>query len=204
MSALFEFLHKINLPNPKLKASGKLSNEFLGLGVIDFYHAIDYVHSLSYGRTSERANYYLVFREKRGACSTKHALISELANELAMPVHLCLGLFVMDAINTPKIMKILKKNQLKGVPEAHCFLQYQNQAFDITFPDINTFEVKQEFIQATTIAPADIGDFKVKWHRHAIEEWLSTQKINYTLDEIWSIRENCIAALQSKNCYPDK
>jgi hypothetical protein len=42
-----------------------------------------------------------VHTEGRGTCSTKHALLAELATEQRLPVALVLGIYLMNERNTP-------------------------------------------------------------------------------------------------------
>ena len=41
-----------------------------------------------------------------------------------------------------------------------------------------------------------IGDWKKQYHQSVLEEWLKRDQLDYTLEELWRIRENCIAALE--------
>lgn len=56
-----------------------ISDNFIALGIDNLYHAINYTLEFPYGRASDRANFNLVLKEHRGACSTEHALIFQLA-----------------------------------------------------------------------------------------------------------------------------
>lgn len=197
MNYLFSYLQSFGLPDKKISIQGEISRQFIEYDIKHFYQAIYFLHQLPYGRTSDRANYHLVLPEQRGACSTKHALLAALAEELNLPIQLGLGIFLMNVNNTPKIRNILKKHQLVEIPEAHCFLQYQNHKFDITFPEMREYSVKVQFIKEMFIKPSDIGDFKINWHKQAIQEWLMSENLPNSLEEIWSIRELCIKILSS-------
>ncbi len=96
MNEKLHYFKRINLPNIKLEGSTHTRTMFLALGITDFYQAIDYVHQLPYGRNSDRINYLQVLSEKHGACSTKHALIAELARSLNIDLRLKLGLILLD------------------------------------------------------------------------------------------------------------
>ena len=67
--------------NFSIHNNGKVSKNFLNLGVKSFHSAIDWVKSMPYGRNNDRSNYFSIFSEHRGTCSTKHALLSALALE---------------------------------------------------------------------------------------------------------------------------
>jgi hypothetical protein len=58
------------------------------------------VRSLPYGRNSDHSDWRLVLGEGRGTCSTKHALLADLARENRRHVALMLGIYEMDEDNT--------------------------------------------------------------------------------------------------------
>ncbi|MEM8585667.1 MAG: hypothetical protein AAGF87_15415, partial [Bacteroidota bacterium] len=63
---------------------------------------VAYVHHLPYGRTSDPTDLGLVLRERKGTCSTKHALLKKAADENGLEaVELILGMYRMTESNTP-------------------------------------------------------------------------------------------------------
>ena len=62
--------------------SGVVSKQFLSLGIGTFHEACGHVHQLPYGYNSDRDDLMILFKEKMGSCTTKHAVISTLAGEL--------------------------------------------------------------------------------------------------------------------------
>jgi hypothetical protein len=59
---------------------------------------------------------------------------------------------------------------------------------------INDFE--NALIEEIEINSDQITTFKVNYHKKDLKSWLDNQKfINLTLDELWQIREQCIADL---------
>ncbi len=201
MIFLPSFLSYIQLPNPLIPNQAILCKEFLNYGIRSMYEAIDYVHQLPYGRTSNRADYLAVLSEQKGACSGKHALIVALAGELQLSLHLCLGVFMLSAINTPKVSSVLQKHKLTELPEAHCYLKFKDHRFDITFPENNSFAVTNLMQQEIVIHPKDIGSFKIQWHQQIIQQWIIKNKLEFTLQEIWDIRETCISAQQQMSLW---
>ena len=67
--------------------------------------------------------------EGRGTCSTKHALLADLARENRRHVALVLGIYEMDEDNTQEIGTVLDRNGLPCVPEAHCYLVHEARAW---------------------------------------------------------------------------
>lgn len=165
------------------------------MNINTLHQAIMYVHQLPYGRTSDRTNYISVLKGGLGACSSKHALIAALASELGIPIQLKLGIFMMNAVVLPAVAGVLNQHCLNELPEAHCYLQYDQNCFDITFPSNCSGELSYEIIEEMVIQPNDIGEFKIRWHQQFIKRWLIKQKNGYNLEDIWSIREACIFAL---------
>ena len=79
------------------------------------------MHSLPYGRNSDRSDWRLILKEGRGTCSTKHALLADLARENLRHVVPVLGVYDVDEGNTPGIGTVLERHGIPCVPEAHCY-----------------------------------------------------------------------------------
>lgn len=91
------------LPSVALHAERPLGLRFAALGLSDYRESARHVRNLPYGRNSDRSEWRLVLQEGRGTCSTKHALLAELARENSLPVALVLGVYEMDGANTPGV-----------------------------------------------------------------------------------------------------
>ncbi len=58
--------------------------------------------------------------------------------------------------------------------------------------------VKIDITHEKEIAASQSGDQKVTYHKSYLKKWLEQQpNLNLTLEEIWHIRELCIASLSS-------
>ena len=79
------------LPNAPLSGGGTVTALFSEAGIEDFHGAARHLLGLPYGRTWDRSKPALVLTEGRGTCSSKHALLAELAHELGLDVRLTLG-----------------------------------------------------------------------------------------------------------------
>lgn len=188
------YLEQINPPNPAIQPIGAVGQAFLKQGITSLWEAIDFVHQLPYGRTTDRANYCQVLSEQRGACSSKHALIAALAEEQGVPLQLTMGVFLLTAKNRPEISPILEAYSLDSIPEAHCYLTYKNHKLDITFPESSEFSFQAHLEQETQITPQQIGSFKVEQHQAFIKEWVKN-KPELSFDLVWAAREQWIHAL---------
>lgn len=152
------------LPDFALDAGQPLGREFAALGFGCYRDAARHVRSLPYGRNSDRSDWRLVLREGRGTCSTKHALLAELARENGWRVALVLGVYEMDGGNTPGVGAVLERHGLPCVPEAHCYLAYEGARVDLTREEEGAEQI-DDFLHEEEIEPRQIGDYKVRAHR---------------------------------------
>jgi hypothetical protein len=180
-----------------LKPCGAITAAFVAAGVRDFRAAAAYVNQLPYGRTANRNDLLGVLREGRGTCSTKHAILSRLAQEQSIKIALVIGIYRMNARNTPGVGLVLEKYGLDSLPEAHCFLRYAEMRVDVTRAGSNPCEQISEFMYEEDISPDQIGEYKTSLHRRFLGQWMGevTATTRYSLDELWQIREACITAL---------
>lgn len=184
------------LPDTPLKSVGPISAAFLARSLFDFRAAGRYLHQLSYGRNANRADFRLVLLEQRGTCSTKHALLAELAREQHLPVTLTLGIYEMHERNTPGVGRVLDRYDLPFLLEAHCYLTHQGMRIDVTRSGVEPREPVSQFLYEEAIAPEQIGDYKVQLHQRFLREWATTATAgDRNFKEWWRIREECIAAL---------
>jgi len=183
------------LPAAPLGAAGPLSAAFRRAGCLSYRSAARHLHELPYGRNSDRADFRLVLSEKRGTCSTKHALLAAVAREQDLPVQLTIGIYDMTEANTPGVGRILAAHGLASLPEAHCYLEYAGHRVDITRSGISA-QAPIVFQKEWTLEPDQIGAHKVALHREHLRAWLREHgELQLSLEEIWRIRESCILAL---------
>lgn len=181
-----------------LKQAGDISRAFVRAGALDYREAARFVCRLPYGRNTIVRDPLIVMREGRGTCSTKHALLRRLAAEQDLDVALILGIYEMRETNTPGVGLILRKHRLATLPEAHCYLRFRGCRVDVTREfDAHPLETISPFLHEEDITPEQIGDYKARLHRGFLGRWIAETGIagGRDLDEIWRIREECIAAL---------
>lgn len=167
------------------------------MGIGDFHRALLFVGNLPYGRNTSRDHYNLVLSERKGTCSTKHALLAALCLEHQVEeVTLYTGIYEMNERNTPGVGSVLDKYKLHSIPEAHCYLKYSSQRYDFTRLAI-TGEPISSFLTEIEISPAQIGEYKVQFHRSYLPEWINQNNLTSTFnkDDLWKIREECIQEL---------
>jgi hypothetical protein len=185
------------LPNiPLLPKISPLARQCDALGLATFHKVASRVHSLPYGRNTDRTTLMSVLREGCGTCSTKHALLATLALEHGVELPLMLGIFEMNAANTPAVGPVLRDVGLSSIPEAHCYLAWGKARVDLTGIASPS---ERHFLQEERIRPADIPQAKERRHREFLDAWRMKEGLapTWSLDALWTVRERCIAALST-------
>ncbi len=165
---------------------------------MNFEALLEKVRHIPYGRNSNRTDFSLVITENKGTCSSKHAFLKDFAdkNNIAN-IDLVIGIYKMNEQNT-NVGTILSENKIDYIPEAHCYLKINGEVIDVTNPNSDFNKIKNDILEEIIIEPNQVTDFKVNYHKAFIQNWIIENKINYSFEEIWIIREQCIENL-SKN-----
>ncbi len=172
----------------------EISNQFLQRGISSFEEACSYIKALPYGRNADKHDSLCVFKDQKGTCSTKHALLKRLAEENGQnDIELMMGIFRMNGQNTPQTEQVLSAYGLSYMPEAHNYLKYKDTVIDCTTS--KQLDFQPDLMEESIIQPEQITDYKVAYHKLFLSEWLKMAQLSYSLYEIWAIREKCIAAL---------
>ena len=186
------------IPNVALQTAGDTTTLFLARGIATLREAARYLWALPYGRVSNALRPDLVLHEGRGTCTTKHALLASLAAEQEIDLALTLGVYEMTERNTPGVGPVLDRYGLEAIPEAHCYVVWQGKRIDIT-RQVNAPEAITRFLYEERIGPKNIAPYKMRIHRQCLNKWRErggTSAVKYSLEELWRIREECIAALE--------
>jgi hypothetical protein len=185
------------LTNFTIQPGKPVSDLFLAKGITDFLQATGYVHQLPYGRNTAKPDVFIALKDGFGTCGTKHMALAQLALENGQEdILLKLGVYKMNAENTPPVGPVLHYYNLSCVPEAHNYLRYNGVVYDFTFPGKEpVFE--PDLLTETDVKPRELYKDKVSFHKQMLDLWITEEEIPYTLDEIYAIREECIAALSS-------
>jgi len=142
------------IPNAEIKDKGEISKRFLELGITSFREACEYVHNIEYGYNSNYDDKMIFFKEGKGSCTTKHAVITGLAEELNVPIYKYIGIYKFTEEISTGANKILEKYKLPYVPMVHCFLVYKNYRFDLTEGNCNGKNTTiKEFIHEEKVNP---------------------------------------------------
>lgn len=163
---------------------------------MNFEELINKVKNLPYGRNANRHDFSLVLSENKGTCSSKHAFLKDFADKNEIDnVKLYIGIFKMSEANTPKLGDLLSSNNIKYIPEAHCYLKINQIPVDVTTSDSFYDKIKQDIMEEIEIIPNQVSDFKVAYHKAFLKKWITETNQNNTFEEIWEIREQCISKL---------
>ena len=125
------------LPDAEIKVVGEISRKFLELGINSFKQACEYVNNIEYGYNSNYDDKLIFFKEKKGTCTSKHAVIAGLAEELNIPLYKYVCIYKFTEEISTGANEILKRYNIPYVPMVHCFLVYKNFRFDLTEGNCN-------------------------------------------------------------------
>ena len=165
-------------------------------GIRSWNELTKFVKNLPYGRNKNRAEFGLVLSEKKGTCSSKHALLKRIAAANHIPdVKLMIGIYRMNQSNTPKIGTELTAHSIAYIPEAHCYLKINDKRVDFTAKESEFQKIEQDIIREKEIEPEQVIRFKVEYHKEFIKNWIRDHQPEFDFDQIWRIREKCIGNL---------
>jgi hypothetical protein len=190
--------HRVIFSYKEMKLSSKddMTQQIIAEGISNWDELTKFVQALPYGRNANRADLSLVLKEKQGTCSSKHAFLKKVAELNHIPdVKLIIGLYRMNNKNTPKIGTELIDNNLEYVPEAHCYLKLNNQRIDFTSLSSDINNLIGDVIEEQEISPEQVNEYKVQYHQAFVREWITREQIPFTFEEVWKVREQCIANL---------
>jgi hypothetical protein len=158
-------------PDAAISGSGDISRAFLDLGIDRFHLACKHVHQLAYGYNSDRDDMMTLFTEKKGSCTTKHAVIATLAAELALPVHKHIGIYAMTEAIVTGTAPILAEYNLPCIPMVHCFLTDGQYRVDLTEGNQNgKNQAIEVFLHAEQVIPNISARDEYRRYRKALTD----------------------------------
>jgi hypothetical protein len=187
-------------PNRALINAGIISNHFLGLGIKDFLDACLYVQRLPYGYNSDRDDLMILFKEKMGSCTTKHAVIATLAAELDLPINKLIGIYPMTEAIVTGTNRILERYELPYVPMVHCFLENGDHWVDLTEGNQNGKNKSiEEFFYTAKVPPNISAKQEYLLYRQALKNHVlgRTELHGVDIKQILHAREEGLALLKS-------
>lgn len=185
------------LQNIPLISDDELTKEITKRNIKTWNDLLKLVKNLPYGRNENRFDFSLVLKENKGTCSSKHAFLSKIAELNSLKnVKLILGMFKMNSQNHPKLKRILERENLEYIPEAHCYLSVNNLKLDLTNTNSNFSNIENEIITEIEIKPEQVNQYKVDYHKKFLTYWLENENSKLAFEELWKIREECIKQLE--------
>lgn len=189
------------LPDAAIAPEGELSKKFLALGIKSFKEACTYVHTTDYGYNTNYEDKMIFFKERKGSCTSKHAVIAGLAQELDIPLYKYVCVYKLSEEITTGINEILKKYEIPYVPMVHCFLMYDKYRFDLTEGNNNGKKKPiDEYIHSERVDPfISRRDEYSLFKRVLTEKILPTKEMEGIAEKtLLKAREESITIL--KNC----
>ncbi|WP_231372832.1 hypothetical protein [Aureivirga sp. CE67] len=189
----------------KLESNNYLTKLVKNLNLNNWDELTSYIRKLPYGRNKNRFDFSLVLKEKKGSCSSKHAVLKKIAQENNLDeIKQILGIYKMNNINTPGIGEIKINSKINYIPEAHCYLEINGEKFDFTSEHSNYSKIENDILKEIEIQPEDVIENKINLHKKYIQNWIKEFEIQENFEEICNKRENCIKKLTEKKSLYDK
>lgn len=180
----------------QLESNDPLTIDIVESGVVSWEDLIRCVKTFHYGRNSNRSDLSLVWTERRGSCSSKHAFLKYVADLNKIEgVELILCMYKMTSQNTANVGKILNEFKLDYLPEAHCYIRFEGEAIDVTTMTSKLSTIEADVLEEQVIQPEQVTEFKVDYHRDFMKKWGEEHQPEFSFEELWAVREKCILAL---------
>lgn len=187
-------------PDRNITDKAPIGQIFTGLDVGTFHEACRWVHQLPYGYNSDRDDLMILFKEKMGSCTTKHAVIATLAAELDLPIRKNVGIYAMTEALVTGTQEILVRYRLPYIPMIHCFLNYQDHWVDLSEGNRNGKNGPiDHFLYTAEIAAAISAKDEYRLYRQALKEHVLVRPELEEIDmkTILKAREEGLAVLRN-------
>jgi hypothetical protein len=188
-------------PNASIIKKGIISEKFLNLGIDKLWNACQYVHDMPYGYNSNKDDILILLKEGYGSCTTKHAVIATLADELGIPIYKSTGIYAMSEEIVTGTKLILDKYKLPYLPMIHCFLIYENYRVDLTEGNNNGKNHSiEEFLFTKKVIPNISEKDEYLIYREALKETILKREemINKEMNQVLQARQEGLVLLKSK------
>jgi hypothetical protein len=142
----------------------------------------------------------ILFKERFGTCSTKHAVIATLALELDLPIHRMMGIYAMTEAIVAGADSILVNYGLPYVPMIHCFLAYDDLRVDLTEGNHNGKKCAIDaFLYTAQVIPAISAKHEYLLYRKTLQDSIleKGELAGTALKDILRAREEGLALLKA-------
>lgn len=187
-------------PDEEITPSGLVSNQFLELKIKTFRSACNYVHKMPYGYNSDREDLMILFKEGKGSCTTKHAVIATLGDEIGLSVRKHIGIYAMNEMLVTGTDAILNQYDLPYLPMVHCFLSDQSHRVDLTEGNANGKNGPiDDFLYSLEVESNISGKDEYMLYRNALKNDIlqRVELMGIPIKTILQAREQGLALLKS-------
>jgi hypothetical protein len=142
----------------------------------------------------------ILFKERFGTCSTKHAVIAALAAEIDMPIHRMMGIYPMTEEIVAGADRILVNYGLPYVPMIHCFLSQGDHRVDLTEGNHNGKKrAIDTFLYSAQVAPTISAKDEYLLYRTALKNSIMerSEMAGAAMKDILHAREEGLALLKA-------
>jgi hypothetical protein len=170
------------------------------MGINDFHHACRYVNELPYGYNSDRDDLMILFKENKGSCTTKHAVIATLAAELEIAIDKHIGIYAMTEALVTGTQNILDRYKLPYLPMVHCFLVFEAHRVDLSEGNQNGKNGPiDDFLYTEKVIANIPGKDEYLLYRRAINEHILTRPelFDTNIKTILKAREEGLSLLRA-------
>lgn len=165
-----------SFPDRAITLSGSISMEFLRLGINRFHQACRWVQELPYGYNTNRDDIMVLFKERKGSCTTKHAVIATLARELGLSIRKYIGIYPMTDDLVTGSGELLARFELPYLPMVHCFLGDGTHRVDLTEGNRNGKNHSiEEFLYVQRVEPNISAKDEYLLYRQALKAQILTR-----------------------------
>ena len=182
-----------------LLGTDDLTYDIVESGIVDWKDLVRTVRQFHYGRNSNREDFTLVWSERKGTCSSKHAFLKLVAELNGFDtVQLFIGIYKMNAQNTLGIKELLRSESIDSIPEAHCYLKVDGIVLDATNLKSDFENYRSDILEEILIEKEVVVSEKIDLHKNFIRNWIVTEQLDQSFDDIWRLREKCISELEKR------
>jgi hypothetical protein len=189
------------LPDAAIEDEGPVGAEFRRRGIASFHAACGFVHQLPYGYNSDRDDLFVLFKEGMGSCTTKHAVIATLAEELGLAVKKKIGIYPMSETIVTGTQAILERHGLPFLPMAHCFLAGNTCRVDLTEGNRNGKNTAiEDFLYTEAVIPNISAKDEYRLYRRVLKDLLNSARAlrGMEIKTLLHAREEGLVLLRSK------
>ena len=187
-------------PDKPIVDAGPMARTFLSLEINGFLEVCRFVHELPYGYNSDRDDLMILFKEKMGSCTTKHAVVATLAAELQLPIEKSIGIYAMTEDLVTGANQIREKYDMPYVPMVHCFLVYEDYRVDLSEGNRNGKNGPIDYFLYTEKVAANIsGKDEYLLYRKVLKDHIMPRKELHRMDlkTVLKAREEGLSLLRS-------